>query len=92
MTTAFLHAAASLCVFAGATCLYLGTRRQNLLPRANPSARRSLLGGAVFLLVGAAFLGRLMAPATAVFTELAMLMAALIALPCVAALRKGRSP
>ncbi|ATQ66789.1 MULTISPECIES: hypothetical protein [Methylosinus] len=89
MTATFLLATALLGVLAGAVLLYGGTSRQNLLPR-SLAAAPSLLGAAVFLLVAGAALQPLMAPLTAFFTELVLLMTLLIALPIVAALRKGR--
>jgi hypothetical protein len=89
MTATFLLSTAWLGVLAGAVSLYGGTSRQNLLPR-RLAAASSMLGAAVFLLVAGAALQPLMAPLTAVFAELVVLMASLIALPILAALRKGR--
>lgn len=92
MTATLLHAAALLCVLSGAACLYAGTPRQSLFPRARNSfprdltAASSLIGAAVFFIVGGALLRRFMATETAVFAVIAIAMATLIALPSIAAL------
>jgi hypothetical protein len=88
MSATFPLVIALLGVLAGAVFLYGGTSRQTLFPR-GLTAASSALGAAVLFLVAGAALQSIMAPLTAVFAELALLMALLIALPILAALRKG---
>jgi hypothetical protein len=88
MSAAFPLAIAWLGVLAGAVLLYGGTSRQALFPRGLTAASSTLGAAVLFLVAGAAFQA-IMAPLTAFFAELALLMALLITIPIVAALRKG---
>jgi hypothetical protein len=89
MATALLDAAALACVNAGAACLYMGAPRQLLSARSWPAAA-SVIAAAAFLLAGGWLMSFELAPATVVFAELAVAMAALIALPPLAALLRAR--